>query len=83
MPCPTRLDPKTDWDGWLLDKARASGAQGLIVLLAKFCEPHYFYYPRIKKTFESAGFPHLLLETEHETMRRRRIWPCASNPSWK
>lgn len=67
VPCPTRLDPKTDWDGWLLDKARASGAQGLIVLLAKFCEPHYFYYPRIKKTFESAGFPHLLLETEHET----------------
>jgi bcr-type benzoyl-CoA reductase subunit C len=67
VPCPTRLDPKTDWDGWLLEKARASGAQGLIVLLAKFCEPHYFYYPRIKKTFESAGFPHLLLETEHET----------------
>ena len=67
VPCPTRLDPKTDWDGWLLDKARASGAQGLIVLLAKFCEPHYFYYPRIKKTFETAGFPHLLLETEHET----------------
>jgi benzoyl-CoA reductase subunit C len=67
VPCPTRLDPKTDWDGWLLDKARVSGAQGLIVLLAKFCEPHYFYYPRIKKTFEAAGFPHLLLETEHET----------------
>ena len=67
VPCPTRLDPKTDWDGWLLDKARASGAQGLIVLLAKFCEPHYFYYPRIKKTFEAAGFPHLLLETEHES----------------
>ena len=44
---------------------RASGAQGLIVLLAKFCEPHYFYYPRIKQRFESAGFPHLLLETEH------------------
>jgi benzoyl-CoA reductase subunit C len=67
VPCPTRLDPKTDWDGWLLDKARASGAQGLIVLLAKFCEPHYFYYPRIKQRFESAGFPHLLLETEHES----------------
>jgi benzoyl-CoA reductase subunit C len=68
VPCPTRLDPKTDWDGWLLKSVQAAAAQGLIVLLAKFCEPHYFFYPRIKKTFETAGFPHLLLETEHETM---------------
>jgi benzoyl-CoA reductase subunit C len=67
VPCPTRLDPKTDWDTWLLKSARAALAQGLIVLLAKYCEPHYFFYPRIKKTFETSGFPHLLLETEHET----------------
>jgi benzoyl-CoA reductase subunit C len=67
VPCPTRLDPKTDWDSWLLKSARAAQAQGLIVLLAKYCEPHYFFYPRIKKTFETSGFPHLLLETEHET----------------
>ena len=68
VPCPTRLDPKIDWDGWLLDKVKEAGVEGLIVLLAKFCEPHYFYYPRIKKTFEANAFPHLLLETEHETM---------------
>ena len=67
IPCPTRLDPKVDWDGWLLNSVQRAGAQGLIVLLAKFCEPHYFYYPRIKKTFETAGFPHLLVETEHES----------------
>ena len=34
--------------------------------MVKFCEPHYFYYPRIKATFEAAGVPHLLLETEHD-----------------
>jgi benzoyl-CoA reductase/2-hydroxyglutaryl-CoA dehydratase subunit BcrC/BadD/HgdB len=66
VPCPTRLDPQTDWDGWLLNSVRRAAAEGLIVLLPKFCEPHYFYYPRIKKTFESADLPHLLLETEHE-----------------
>ena len=65
-PCPTRLDPKSDWDKWLLEKTRDSGAAGMIVLMAKFCEPHYFYYPHIKKTFESNGVPHLLVETEHE-----------------
>lgn len=66
VPCPTRLDPKTDWDGYLLDAVAKAGAQGLIILMVKFCEPHYFYYPRIKATFEAAGVPHLLLETEHD-----------------
>lgn len=64
VPCPTRLDPTTDWDGFLLESVRRAGAAGLIVMLVKFCEPHYFYYPRIKATFESAGVPHLLVETE-------------------
>jgi benzoyl-CoA reductase/2-hydroxyglutaryl-CoA dehydratase subunit BcrC/BadD/HgdB len=67
VPCPTRLDPATDWDGFLLNAVRRSGARGLIVLMAKFCEPHYFYYPRIKASFDSHGLPHLLIETEHDT----------------
>lgn len=66
VPCPTRLDPKVDWDGWLMKSVQKAEAEGLIVLMPKFCEPHYFSYPRIKKTFEDAEFPHLLLETEHE-----------------
>lgn len=65
-PCPTRIAPDTDWDQWLQEKVGASGAKGLIVLLAKFCEPHYFHYPRIKATFEARDIPHLLVETEHE-----------------
>lgn len=65
-PCPTRIDTKADWDGWLLKEVREMGAAGMVVLMAKFCEPHYFYYPRIKATFAAAGVPELLLETEHE-----------------
>jgi benzoyl-CoA reductase subunit C len=65
-PCPTRIDTKADWDGWLIKATRESGAAGMIVLMAKFCEPHYFYYPRIKATFAAEGMPELLLETEHE-----------------
>lgn len=67
-PCPTRLDPGIDWDGWLLKAVDACGARGMIVLMAKFCEPHYFYYPRIRKAFEVADVPHLLIETEHEML---------------
>ena len=65
-PCPTRIAPDTDWNVWLLEKVRACNAKGLLVLLAKYCEPHYFHYPRIKQTFESNNVPLLLLETEHE-----------------
>src|SRR5258708_36880099 len=54
VPCPPRLDPKTDWDGWLLKTAGAARAKGLIVLMAKVCEPHYFHYPRLKTSFEAA-----------------------------
>jgi bcr-type benzoyl-CoA reductase subunit C len=68
VPCPTRLDPKLDWEQWLLEKVKFANAKGLIVLLPKFCEPHYYYYPRIKAAFEAADIPHLLLETEHEML---------------
>jgi hypothetical protein len=71
VPCPTRLGPASDCDGFLLDAVHRAGAAELSVLMVKFCEPHYFYYPRIKSTFEEAGVPHLLLETEHDNMRTR------------
>lgn len=66
VPCPTRVDQNADWDGYLLDAMKRSNAQGMIVLMAKFCEPHMYYYPLIKKAFEQRDVPHLLIETEHE-----------------
>lgn len=66
VPCPTRVDRTADWDEFLLRSVAASGAGGLIILLAKFCEPHMYFYPEIKEAFERAGIPLLLVETEHE-----------------
>lgn len=65
-PCPTRIDPDADWNEWLLDAVKKCDAEGLIVLLVKFCEPHYFAYPHIKTTFEENEIPQLMIETEHE-----------------
>lgn len=65
-PCPTRIAPSVEMSEWLLQRVQASQARGLIVLLAKFCEPHYFQYPRIKQQFEQHNLSHLLVETEHE-----------------
>jgi benzoyl-CoA reductase subunit C len=68
VPCPTRATKDRNWEDYLLKAVNASGAQGLIILMAKFCEPHMFFYPEIKEAFEKHGIPHLLIETEHEGM---------------
>ncbi len=68
VPCPTRVQNNVDWDAYLLDAIRDERADGMIVLMAKFCEPHMYYYPEVKEAFEKAGVPHLLIETEHEGM---------------
>jgi bcr-type benzoyl-CoA reductase subunit C len=66
VPCPTRSARGENWDQFLVEAVKASGAQGMIVLLVKFCEPHMYYYPDIKETFEKHGIPLYMIETEHE-----------------
>lgn len=66
VPDPTKIDPEVDWDGYLLAAVEASRSAGMIILMPKYCEPHYYYYPEIKEAFEAKGVPHLLIETDHE-----------------
>ncbi len=66
IPCPTRVQQDVDWDAYLVGAVRRSGAEAVIHLLPKFCEPHMLYYPELRKGLEAAGIPQLLLETEHE-----------------
>jgi benzoyl-CoA reductase subunit C len=68
VPCPTRVDNHADWDAYLVGAVGRAKAEGVIVLMAKFCEPHMYWYPEIKEAFERHGIPHLLVETEHESM---------------
>ncbi|TWH16243.1 bcr-type benzoyl-CoA reductase subunit C [Rhodococcus rhodochrous J45] len=65
-PCPTRVTTQVDWDRYLVDQIARSNANGVIVLMAKFCEPHMLYYPELRKALESNKIPSLLIETEHE-----------------
>ncbi|GAA1668831.1 r-phenyllactate dehydratase small subunit [Citricoccus zhacaiensis] len=75
-PCPTRVQHDIDWDGYLVDSVRNNKVDAVLVLMAKFCEPHMLYYPEIRKALSAADIPHLMLETEHlgmplETIRTR------------
>jgi len=48
----------------LLEEIEKSRAKGVIFLLYKYCETHFFDYPDLKKAVESKGIPTLLLEVE-------------------
>jgi len=66
VPCPTRFDANRDWADYLIDQAADHNADGIVILLAKNCEPHMIYYPYLKSKFEDAGIKHILLQVEHE-----------------
>ncbi|MBN2568832.1 MAG: 2-hydroxyacyl-CoA dehydratase [Deltaproteobacteria bacterium] len=67
-PCSTRNDPESSWPQWLVNEVKKQGADQLIVLMAKFCEPHMYFYPDIKEAMEAADISHLLIEIEHEVV---------------
>ncbi len=81
VPCPTRVKHGADWEDHLLQSVEASGAQGVIVLMAKFCEPHMLYYPELRRRLTERGVPHLLIETEHEGIPSSRSAPASRRSS--
>lgn len=60
--CPAK---HMDLDGrarHLIRLVKEKNAQGIIFLLLKFCDPHAFDYPDIKKSLDEAGIPVMLME---------------------
>ncbi len=62
--CPTKYKGVYAHIETLLKEVEKSGAKGVIFLLYKYCETHYFDYPDLKTALESKGIPTLLLEVE-------------------
>ena len=62
--CPTKHQGAYAHGETLLKEVQRSGAKGVIFLLYKYCETHFFDYPDLKQALESKGIPTLLLEVE-------------------
>lgn len=62
--CPAKHRGEDDPGRGVVAVARAADADGVIVYRLKFCDPHAFDYPRIKRSLDDAGLPNLLLEVE-------------------
>jgi bcr-type benzoyl-CoA reductase subunit C len=48
----------------LIRRVQHTGAEGVLILATKFCEPEFFDVPQLKEDLEEAGIPSLVLETE-------------------
>lgn len=72
-PCGTRVQLNVDWQSYLVDSLRETGAEGVITLMAKFCEPLMLYYPELRKTLAEQDIPELLIETEHDGLPAESI----------
>jgi benzoyl-CoA reductase/2-hydroxyglutaryl-CoA dehydratase subunit BcrC/BadD/HgdB len=60
-------DPANPRAERLLRLLRTTGAQGVILVLPKFCDPHAFDHVLLARALDEAGVPHLLIETEVTT----------------
>ncbi len=65
VPCPTKFNTNKDWSEYILKICAESKADGVVIILVKFCEPHALDYPRLKKLLSQANMPHLPIETDH------------------
>ena len=63
-PCPAKHDAAHPRAERLLALVQESGAQGVVFVLTKFCDPHAFDYVALTSALAAAGVPHLLLETD-------------------
>jgi len=51
---------------YIIQQAKAHQAQGVIVLMTKFCDPEEFDYVPIKRACEQAGLMHLSIEVDRQ-----------------
>lgn len=65
--CPAKHFGLTSRGENLVRTVRECGADGVIFMLLKFCDPHAFDYPYLKEMLDREKIPSLLLEMEEQT----------------
>lgn len=65
--CPAQHRPARPRAERLLRRVEEVGAEGVIFVLARFCDPYAFDYPALTRALAVRGIPHLLLESELTT----------------
>lgn len=64
--CTLLYDQKKSRVDYIIDAAKKHDAQGVIVLMTKFCDPEEFDYVPIKRACEAAGLMNLNIEVDRQ-----------------
>jgi bzd-type benzoyl-CoA reductase N subunit len=64
VPCPSKHSTQFDRRDYLVDMVRQGNADGVVMVVLKFCDPHDFDYPDLAKRLTESDIPHLRIETE-------------------
>ncbi len=64
--CSVLYDPEKKRVGMIVRLAQERKADGVVVLLTKFCDPEEFDYPFLKKAFDAAGIPSVVVEIDRQ-----------------
>ena len=64
--CSVLYDPDKKRVQRIAADAKAAGAQGVLMVLTKFCDPEEFDYPLIRRACEAAGLPIASIEVDRQ-----------------
>ena len=60
-------DPEKNRIQMIIDRVRESGAEGVIILMAAFCDPEEFDQPLLVKGLQAAGIPVISITVDQQT----------------
>lgn len=66
IPCPCKYPGHSRWEH-ILDEVRKKQADGVVMMLQKFCDTHRFDQPDLEAWLAGRGVPALVLEVENQT----------------
>lgn len=64
--CTFLYDPGKQRGKMLIDLVKKSGADGVIYVMTKFCDPDEYDYVPLKGMLDAAGIPNVLIETDQQ-----------------
>lgn len=65
--CSVLYDPKMERVNYIVNEAKKYNAEGVLLVMTKFCDPEEFDYPLLKKTCEAAKLPLIQIEVDRQT----------------
>lgn len=71
--CSLLYDPQKKRGEMIIDAVKQTGADGVLFLMMKFCDPEEFDYPIIKKQLEQANIPQIYVEFEQNAIDKEQV----------